>query len=117
MKKISLIAFVIYFLTGCQSLQFAGTAEYSIKPFATEGGKLACCEVSVKNGKEIANLEASITKTGDDYSITLKENGIAAFKGQQVSADALKTMVEAAVKAAALPYGGAALGTGLQLIK
>ena len=53
----------------------------------------------------------------EPLSLAMAETGVAAFKGQQVSADALKTMVEAAVKAAALPYGGAALGTGLQLIK
>ena len=90
-------------LTACSSLDNAGSAEYSIKPFVTDAktGKLACCELTVKNGKEIANLEASIEKTGDDYKITLKEQGVEAFRGQAISASAGKAAIEATAKAAA----------------
>ena len=115
MVKVITIA-SITLLAGCSSLQNAGTVEYSVEPIVTESTTI-CCKVSVKNGKEYGALKAHVKKTGGDYEVTLEETGVAAFKGQQVSADALKTAVEAAVKAAALPYGGAALGGGLQLLK
>ena len=90
-------------LCSCASLQNAGTAEYSVKPFKDAEGTVMCCEVLVRNGKEIASLEAHITKQGGDYSVDLKEQGVAAFKGQGIAADALKEIVDAAVKAALTP--------------
>ena len=101
MKAVLLICVVA--LAGCTSLQNAGTAEYSVKPFLDGAGNAVCCEVLVRNGKEIANLEAHITKQGDSYSVDLKEQGVAAFKGQAIAAEALKEIVDAAVKAALTP--------------
>lgn len=101
-------------MAGCSSLDHAGTAEYSIKPFVVDAaaGKLACCEITVKNGKEIASLEAEIRKTGDDFVVILKEQGVVAFRGQEISAGAAKTTAESAAG-----IGAAALGAGLKVLK
>lgn len=91
---------VVFALSGCSSLQNAGNAEYSVKPFTNSAGTLVCCEVSVKNGKEIALLEAHVSKQGDNYTVDLKEQGVLAFEGQGIAAGALKTTIDAAVRAA-----------------
>lgn len=54
-------------------------------------------------------LKAHVKKTGGDYEVTLEETGVAAFKGQQVSADALKGIVDAAVNAALAGVGAVVL--------
>lgn len=93
-------------LTGCSTLQHAGNAQYSVTPFdtgeKTAEGKpiLRCCKVDVNNGKEIANLDLHVTKTGEDYVVDLKEQGVLAFQGQAIAAQALQSAVDAAVKAA-----------------
>ena len=104
MQKILMVV-VVGLLGGCASLQNAGTASYSIKPFEKADGGLECCEVQVLNGKEIANLEAKITRKGGDFSVELKEQGVAAFKGQEVSAEAAKALAETAAKAALVGAG------------
>lgn len=123
MKHIKLIILLlaIGILAGCASLQNAGTAEYSVKPFVdTKTGDTTCCEVLVKNGKEIAGVKALIQKQGESYTVYLEETGVKAFEGQAISAGAMKTAVEAAARAAAaavlgatapalLPAGAAAL--------
>ena len=104
-------------LSGCTSLQYAGTASYSVKPIVDAKGNVICCAVDVKNGKEIANLEAHVQKQGDNYTVDLKEQGVAAFAGQAIAAGATKEAIDAAVKAAiaialapvVLPAAGAAL--------
>lgn len=110
-------------LPGCASMQYAGTASYSVKPFADKAGNVLCCEVAVNNGKEIANLEAHIVKTPDGgYMVDLKEQGVAAFQGQALVAGATKDAIADAAKigvAAALapalpmllPAAGAALAS------
>lgn len=115
------LAAVALLLPGCASLQYAGVASYTVKPFADKGGNVLCCEVAVQNGKEIANLEAHIVKTPDGgYTVDLKEVGVAAFKGQEIVAGATKEAVADAVKVgvaaalapvipALLPAAGAAL--------
>lgn len=103
-----IICGIVWTLAGCTSLQNAGTASYRIKPFELADGKLACCELEVLNGKEITGLEARITKTGDDFTIELKEQGVKAFKGHEISAEAMRTVTEAAVKAALTGMGVAA---------
>lgn len=102
MKKTLAIAALAILAAGCSSINNAGTAEYSIKPFVADPatGKLACCEVTVKNGKEITALEAHIKKQGDDYEITLKEEGVVAFKGQAIAANASKSAIGNAATAA-----------------
>ena len=105
MKKLLLIVVVV--LAGCSSLQNAGMVEYSIKPIVTAQGDVICCEAVVRNGKEYGQLKAKVKKTGGDYEVTLEETGVAAFQGQQISSDALKGIVDAAVKAA---LAGAGVG-------
>jgi hypothetical protein len=109
-------------LSGCASLNNAGTAEYSVKPFTDSAGAITCCEVSVKNGKEIASLEAHISKQGDNYTVDLKEQGVMAFQGQQIAAGATQSAIDAAARIAVaaalapimpslLPAAGAALAS------
>lgn len=110
-------------LSGCASMQYAGTASYSVKPFTDKAGNVACCEVAVNNGKEIANLEAHIVKTPDGgYTVDLKEQGVAAFQGQAIAAGATKEAIADAAKIgvaaalapvlpALLPAAGAALAS------
>jgi|SRR5674476_447073 len=100
MKLTILLALAICLLTGCASLQYAGNASYDVKPYETKDGTPVCCTVSIRNGKEIANLEAHVVKSGDDYTVDLKEQGVAAFKGQEIAADAFKSAVVEATKAA-----------------
>lgn len=90
---------VALMLAGCASLQYAGTASYSVKPFEV-AGQPVCCEVSIFNGKEIASLDAVIKKSGADYEVVLSQRGIKAFEGQAISAQALEASINAAVKAA-----------------
>lgn len=104
MQKIMVVV-VVGLLGGCASLQNAGTASYSIKPFEKADGGLECCEVQVLNGKEIANLEARIVKKGDDFTVELKEQGVTAFKSQEISADVAKSVAETAAKAALIGAG------------
>ena len=103
--KLTIIAVCLIGLAGCTPLQSAGSASYTIKPFAQPDGNLACCEVEVLNGKEIANLEAKIVKKGDDFTVELKEQGVVAFKGQEIAAEATKAIVADAVKAALIAAG------------
>ncbi|MBK8399937.1 MAG: hypothetical protein IPL29_02350 [Propionivibrio sp.] len=87
-------------LSGCASLQNAGTAEYSVKPFVDTAGRVLCCDVTVKNGKEIAFLDAHIEKRGDDYTVDLKERGVKAFEGQAISAAAMGAVLTSVQRAA-----------------
>gem|GEM_PF-2554920 len=93
-------------LSGCASLNNAGTASYSVRPFMA-GERAMCCEVTISNGKEIALLDATIIKSGDDYQVHLHEEGVVAFEGQRIAAGAAKQLAADAVKAAAI--GGAVL--------
>lgn len=112
-------------LSGCASLQNAGSASYSIKPFVTISGALICCEVVIADGKERASLEVSVVKQGENYSITLKEQGVQAFPGQAIAAGAAQSATAAAAKVAVgaalaplmpalLPGVGAAAGVMAQ---
>ena len=106
--KTLLITLMALVASGCTSIESAGVAEYSIKPFVV-GEQTICCEVVVKNGKEYAALKAKIVKQGDNYSVDLDETGIAAFRGQEVAAGAAKDATAAAVSAAAAAAGVEAL--------
>jgi hypothetical protein len=104
--KTAFAALILLALTACASLDQAGTASYSVKPFLA-GDKAVCCEVMVNNGKEIALLDATVIKRGDDYEVRLHEEGVVAFDGQRIAAGAARTLASDAVKAAAI--GGAVL--------
>lgn len=92
---------IVASLAGCASLNQAGTASYSVKPFMA-GDKAVCCEVTVNNGKEIALLDATVIKRGDDYEVRLHEEGVVAFEGQRIAAGAARTAATSAAKAAAV---------------
>lgn len=77
----------VLLLSGCSSLQNAGTSEYMVRPFKI-GEETLCCEVSIKNGKELHRMTAKIVKKGDDYTIDIDMQGVTAFKGQSISAEA-----------------------------
>ena len=122
MRTISILVLSVVTLTGCASLQYAGNASYSVRPFIGTNGEQICCQVDVRNGKEIAFLEAHIAKSGDDFTVDLKEQGVAAFQGQAISAGATQAAIKSAAEAAAaaalapvlpllVPAAGAALAT------
>lgn len=116
-----LAALLAVCVSGCASLNNAGTASYSVRPFMV-GDKPICCEVQVSNGKEIALLDATVIKRGDDWEVRLHEEGVVAFEGQRIAAGAAKNLASTAVKAVAIggltvaapilePVAGAALAS------
>lgn len=105
-------------LTGCASLQNAGMAEYSVKPMVIDK-QTVCCEVTVKNGKEYANLKAKVIKKGDDYSVELEEQAVSAFAGQARTAEVVGKTVEAAASlgtSALVAPVADTLGTGIKVL-
>lgn len=101
-----LLGIISLSLTGCASLNQAGTASYTIKPMLIDG-RTVCCEVAVVNGKQYASLDAMLVKAGDDYTVMLSERGVEAFRGQEIAAGAAASAGKTALKAAAI--GGAVL--------
>jgi hypothetical protein len=110
---------ILLALAGCASVQYAGTASYSVQPIVVNG-QTVCCAVDVKNGKEIAQLDALINKQGENYQVQLHEVGVAAFQGQRIAAEAGKVAAADAAQVATvaalapilpavLPAAGAAL--------
>lgn len=99
--KYTILIMLLLALPGCTSLNNAGTASYSVKPFIV-GDKAVCCDVTVNNGKEIALLDAHVIKRGEDYEVHLHEEGVVAFDGQRIAAGAAKNLAANAVKAVAL---------------
>jgi hypothetical protein len=108
--------------SGCASLYWAGNSSYQLRQVTDANGK-AGFDISVKNGKEIASVEVHLEKDGEKVVIDLKETGVAAFAGQQISADALKITIKQAAEVAVaaamamaapgvLPLAGAALAGG-----
>lgn len=123
MKIHYLMCAALLALVGCASLNNAGTAEYQVRPFIDAAGAPHCCEVSVKNGKEIASVKARIEKRGDDYTVEIEQQGVQAFAGQAIVAGATKDALDAAARAAVastlapllpalVPAAGAALASG-----
>ena len=122
MKHLLIIAALLA-LAGCASLDHAGTAAYDVRPFVDAAGAPHCCEVSVRNGKEIASLKARIEKRGDDYIVEPEPQGVQAFAGQAIAAGAQRAALDAAARAAVasalapvlpalVPAAGAALASG-----
>ncbi len=93
------VVMLVISLAGCASIGTAGVASYTVKPMVIDG-KTYCCEASIQNGKEIAELDVLMEKSGDAYRVSLRERGVTAFKGQALA-------VEAATAGAVL--GGAAI--------
>lgn len=121
----ALAAASLLLLNGCASLNFAGNASYSVKPFVTDvnTGTAVCCEVVIKDGKERQSLDVHVIKDGDRYDIILSEKAVTAFQGQEIAAGASKEAIDAAAKAAAtaalapvlpalIPAAGAVMTSG-----
>ena len=85
-------------LPGCASLRNAGTADYTVRPFAVDG-RVVCCEVHVRNGKEMDSLRAHITRDGDRYTVDLEQSGVRAFDGQAIAAGVVSEAVSSAIRA------------------
>ena len=95
MLKTTIIACAIGLLTGCASLNNAGTAKYSVEPIITETGPI-CCRVLVENGKEYASLKAHVERRADgSYVVDLDERNVKAFEGQAKTAGAVKAATDA----------------------
>jgi uncharacterized protein YceK len=118
-KLVTLVFLALIGLSGCASLQSAGSATYTVQPFAVDG-KLVCCQVSVADGKERAALTLDVIKSGDNYTIHLDERGVQAFAGQAIAAGAQEAAIERATRVAVgaalapivpvlIPASGAAL--------
>ena len=96
MLKTTIIACAIGLLTGCASLNNAGTAKYSVEPIITDSGPI-CCRVLVENGKEYASLKAHVERKPDgSYVVDLDEKTVKAFEGQAKVAEATNGSVKAA---------------------
>lgn len=84
--KTVLVSLIILFLTGCTSLQYAGNASYSIKPYEDKHGSVHCCVVDVYNGKEIAYIKTHVSLGANgEIVVDLEESGVAAFQGQAIA--------------------------------
>lgn len=94
---IFLLAACAMLISGCTSLQGAGIASYSVKPMLLNGEQI-CCEVTMLNGKEYAELKVDIVREGGKWSVHLDEKGVAAFQGQSISASAVGGVVSEAAK-------------------
>lgn len=82
-------------LGGCVNL-YAGISRYEIAPLQGPDGKpVGCCRLTVTSGKEYAAINAKFTKVGEDYTLTLDESQIEAFKGQAVVASAASDVAAA----------------------
>lgn len=119
MKKLLLLVPLLA-LTGCTSLDYAGVAQYDLTPvFSGPQHTFEGYGLKVVNGKEIASVQASMVKSGNNYTITLKELGVKAFQGQAIAAGAAANLGANAVKAALVaggvliaPVAGAAIASG-----
>jgi len=99
LRKLLLALALTLITSGCASLQYSGYAEYRVTPFVDkETSRTICCEVLVRNGKEIGNLDAEIIKFGDNYIVSLREQSVKAFEGtKQVSDLASNAIADIAV--------------------
>lgn len=83
--KTMLALLFLALLTGCASLNNAGTASYRVKPMELSNGTTICCDITIDNGKEYISLDARVIKHGDNYEVFLSERGVAAFDGQRIA--------------------------------
>ncbi|MDE2097804.1 MAG: hypothetical protein KGL39_11195 [Patescibacteria group bacterium] len=119
-----IIALSLLALSACASLSDTGITQFTAKPFVDPVSKSTlCCEVSYIGGKEIASAHALMIKKGNDYSISIDEQGVKAFQGAAIAANATQTTFADAAKVgtaialapmapAALAGAGALAATG-----
>jgi len=89
-------------MSGCASLWYAGMARYEIEPITdAAGAATSCCVLKVWNGKQMATVDATFTRTAaGDYTISLRETDVQAFQGQATAAAAASDVAAAAASAA-----------------
>jgi hypothetical protein len=82
----ALLCLSVVVLSGCASTWYAGVDVYKIAPLVNADGVVTgCCTLTVESGKEASAVSASFTKVGDNYTITLNESQVEAFKGQAIA--------------------------------
>jgi hypothetical protein len=105
MKLVAILSTTLL-LVGCESLNSAGNAHYSVQPFEASNGTLHCCKVDVKNGKEMAYLRAHISMGKDgEIVVDLEEKGVAAFEGQRIASIVAQDSIDAAITAGMIAGG------------
>ncbi|BCF88654.1 hypothetical protein [Paraburkholderia largidicola] len=89
-------------LSGCASLWYAGVARYEVEPMQDAAGNPSgCCVLRVWNGKQMATVDATFTRTPTgDFTISLRETDVEAFQGQATAATAASDVAAAAASAA-----------------
>lgn len=91
----SLIAAVVLAsvaLAGCASLEYAGHDSYTVRSYKADNGKVSCCELDIKSGKEYADRAVGFQTTGTGAVLTINEAGTKAFKGQALTVKALTVL-------------------------
>lgn len=79
-------------LAGCASLEFAGHDSYTVRSYKADNGKVSCCELDVKSGKEYADRAVGFRTTGSGAVLTINESGTKAFKGQALTVKSLTVL-------------------------
>lgn len=117
-----LAALLAVCVSGCTSLNNAGTASYRFSQYTDDKGQTHT-EVVLNNGKEIGVVDATFVVAADgSKKIHLHEEGVRAFEGQRIASGTAKTAATSAVKAVAIggltvaapllaPAAGAALAS------
>jgi hypothetical protein len=105
MKALSkwVIVAAVTLLSACattESMDYAGTADYHVTPVFNDAGDVVAYEARVRNGKEIGHVRLEFKKGGDGtMELNLDEEGVTAFQGQAISAEAVTRMTEAITRA------------------
>jgi hypothetical protein len=92
MKRILIALFVTLALAGCASLDNAGFDSYTVRSFKADNGKVACCELEVKSGKEYADRAVQFQTTGAGAGLVISETGSKAVKSQALAVKALTVL-------------------------
>lgn len=90
-------------VAGCattESMDYAGTADYRVTPVFNDAGDVVAYEARVRNGKEIGRVKLQFRKDAAGLmELTLDEEGVTAFQGQAISAEAVARMTDAITRA------------------
>lgn len=90
-KKVAVLC-VALSVTGCQLMQPAGVAEYTVEPFRLSDGSLVCCKVEVYNSKDIGAVAIDFKKTGNDYEVNVTESTVDASSPMGIQAETNATI-------------------------
>jgi hypothetical protein len=86
--RLFLTAIALLALAGCASLMNAGSSSYIVKTYPGTNGAVACCELTVLDGKEYSSRNVAFQTTGTGASLVIQEGASKAFKGQAIAAKA-----------------------------